>query len=472
MSVLRMPDILSHGRWRTGDELDAIGTGWLTVVRDSLGDSGRPVAVALPTTPEGVALLVALSSLPSPVVLLPPDVRAWRSEPAIPLGTPLVLLSTLAHLVPDVQKLGLIPVVLPEASASRSGPPIDAFSGTGFVLYTSGSLGFPKPVYFPMAAKLAWVGNLGRSMGLGPGAGVAIEASPAYAQGLTHLLIAILLGGPLALLDPRDHRLALATLAEPVFQCWRASRHFAGALASCVLTGPAIVPPACYVSVPIPQSLFDAFLERFGVPLRQMYSLTETGTVTLDNAPAGRVQGDTVGRPLPRVEVHIGNHPSQPATPDEIGRIWVRGPWQMAGYGFPPHVERQGEVDGWWPTQDLGRFRSDGSLVLAGRRDDAIRTRENRVVNLAHVAACLRNVSGVADAVVVAIDTPSGQSFGAVVESAEELTVAHLRASLAETLPPWSWPRVFDLVPALPRLPNGKPDRLSCARRLNAPEVA
>ena len=179
-----------------------------------------------------------------------------------------------------------------------------------------------------------------------------------------------------------------------------------------------------------------------------------------------------MGRLLHRVEIHIGDHPGQPAAPDEIGRIWVRGPWQMAGYGFPPHVERPGDVDGWWPTQDLGRLRADGYLVLAGRMDDAIRTRENRVVNLAHVAARLRGIAGVVDAVVVAIDTPSGRSFGAVVECDDGLTVAQLRRTLADMLPPWSWPRALELVPALPRLPNGKPDRQACARHLAAAPVA
>ncbi len=473
MSTLRMPDILAHGRWRSGDELDAIVRGWLAVVRDTLDDSGRPVAVALPTTPEGVALLVALSSLPSPVILLPTDVRAWHTEPVIPLDTPLVLLPTLAHLVPDACKLGLIPVVLPVASTLGAGPPIDPFSGAGIVLFTSGSSGRPKPMFYPMATELAWVRNRTRSMGLGPGAGIVMEASPAYGQGLSYLLAAILLGGPLGLLDPRDHRLALATLAEPVFQCWRASGHFVDALTSCVLTGPALVPPICFMSIPISQAVFDAFLERFGVPLRQAYSVTETGTVTLDDSPADRVQRDTVGRPLHRVEIHIGDHPAQPAAaPGEIGPIWVRGPWQMAGYGFPPHLERPGDVDGWWPTQDLGRLRADGYLVLAGRLDDAIRTRENRVVNLTHVAASLRGIVGVTDAVVIAIDTPSGRSFGAVVECDEGLTVAQLRTKLADMLPPWSWPRALELVPALPRLPNGKPDRQACVRRLTAAPVA
>ena len=472
MSILSMPDILAHGRWRSGDELDAIARGWLAVVRDTLDDSGRPIAVALPTTQEGVALLVALSSLPSPVILLPPDVRAWRTEPAIPLGTPVVLLPTLAHLAPDAHRLGLHPVVLPEASTRGAGPPFKPLSGAGVVLFTSGSAGWPKPVSYSLAAEVAWVRHRSRMMGLGPGAGVVMEASPAYGQGFSHLLTALVLGGPLGLLDPRDHRLALAALAEPVFQCWRGSRHLVDAVTSCVLTGPAIVPPVCVVSVPISDALFDAFLERFGVPLRQTYSSTETGTVTLDDSPADRVQRDTVGRPLHRVEIHIGDHPGRPAAPDEIGRIWVRGPWQMAGYGFPPHVERPGDVAGWWPTQDLGRLRADGYLVLAGRLDDAIRTRENRVVNLAHVAARLRGIAGVVDAVVVAIDTPSGRSFGAVVECDGELTVAQLRRTLADMLPPWSWPRALELVPAVPRLPNGKPDRQACARHLAAAPVA
>ena len=472
MTILRMPDILAHGRWRSGDELDAIARGWLAVVRDTLDDSGRPIAVALPTTQEGVALLVALSSLPSPVILLPPDVRAWRTEPAIPLGTPVVLLPTLAHLAPDADKLGLHPVVLPEASTRGAGPPFEPLSGPGVVLFTSGSAGWPKPVSYPMASEVAWVRHRSRMMRLEPGAGVVMEASPAYGQGFSHLLTAIVLGGPLGLLDPRDHRLALEALAEPVFHCWRGSRHLVDAVTNCVLTGPAIVPPVCVVSVPISDALFDAFLERFGVPVRQTYSSTETGTVTLDDSPADRVQRDTVGRLLHRVEIHIGDDPGRPAAADELGRIWVRGPWQMAGYGFPPHVERPGDVDGWWPTQDLGRLRADGYLVLAGRMDDAIRTRENRVVNLAHVAASLRGIAGVVDAVVVAIDTPSGRSFGAVVECDGVLTVAQLRRTLADMLPPWSWPRALELVPALPRLPNGKPDRQACARHLAAAPVA
>jgi acyl-coenzyme A synthetase/AMP-(fatty) acid ligase len=107
------------------------------------------------------------------------------------------------------------------------------------------------------------------------------------------------------------------------------------------------------------------------------------------------------------------------------------------------------------------------ALVLAGRVDDAIRTRDNRTVSLPHVASVLRDLDQVTDAVVVSIDTAAGQSFGAVVQCEQSLGEVELRSRIAEVLPPWSRPRVLALVPALPRLPNGKPDRQACATMLS-----
>lgn len=134
----------------------------------------------------------------------------------------------------------------------------------------------------------------------------------------------------------------------------------------------------------------------------------------------------------------------------------------MAGYGFPPRVERPGDVDGWWPTRDLGSLEADGHLTLAGRLDDCIRTRENRLVNLAAVAAVIRGIRGVTDAAVVPLGGPVGSTFGAVVQCEPDLAIAMVRTSVADTLPPWSWPRAFELVRSLPRLPNGKADRRAC----------
>jgi acyl-coenzyme A synthetase/AMP-(fatty) acid ligase len=272
----------------------------------------------------------------------------------------------------------------------------------------------------------------------------------------------MILGGAFGLLDPVDPRAALAAIALPDFQCWRATPHFADALGRCALTGPAVAPPVCVVSSPISRAVFDRFVNRFGVPLRQSYSCTEAGTITYDDGPPSAVVPDTVGRPLAGVELAIGDHPAAPLPAGEVGRVWVRSAWQMAGYGFPPTVTRPDAVDGWWPTRDLGVRDAEGRLRLRGRLDDCIRTRENRLVNLALVATSLRALPGVADATVVPLEGLVGSSFGAVVECEPGITAETLRTKLAETLPPWSWPRTVEVVRSLPRLANGKTDRRAC----------
>lgn len=473
MAVLRAPDVLARGRWWSGDELDAMARMWRAAVVERIGECSRPIAAALPASPEAVALFVALTSLPSPVIVLSPDVRAWRTEPPIPIGTPIALLPTLAHLAPQADRFGLVSIVLPEA-ASRpvGGAPVTPLEGPGVVLFTSGSTGPPKPVFHTTSSLLRWVNSRNRGLGLPPGSGTVMEASPAHGQGLNYLVGTMTLGGPLALLDPRDHRLALAALAQPVFECWRATSHFAVVLSRCVLTGPAVVPRVCILGSPISPTLWEVFRDRFGVPLRQAYSSTETGTIAVDGAAPADVRPDTVGRPLDGVEISIGEHPDAPRPVGELGRIWTRNPWQMAGYGFPPHVERPGAVDGWWPTRDRGMLLADGRLVLAGRLDDAVRTSDNRVVDLAYVADHLRGIPDVTDALVIPLDTSAGRSFGAVIECDPGVSAETIRTKLAETLPPWSWPREIQTVSTLPRLSNGKPDRRACAALLGETSLA
>jgi acyl-coenzyme A synthetase/AMP-(fatty) acid ligase len=464
----RIPSVRAAGRGWSSDEIEAMASRWRFEILEGIGEGPRPVAGAVPATPEGVALLAALTSLPSPAILLAPDARAWRSVPPLPAGTLVALPPSLAHFAPVAEQLACVPRMLSDQHSSRArrGPSLIVLESPGVVLFTSGSSGTPRPVFRRMNALLAGVTARLEALGVESGDGIVAGVSLAHGYGLNTVLSSMVLGGPLGLLDPLDYRAALATLARLEFTSWSATAHFADVLSRCALTGPAIAPKICLVSGPISQAVFDAFRDRFGVPLRQNYSSSETGVIALDAAPPADVRPGTVGRPLAGVDVRIGNHPAEPSPPDEAGRVWVRSPWQMAGYGFPPAVERPGEVDGWWPTRDLGMLEPDGRLVLAGCIDDCIRTRDGRLVNLAIVASSLRTTGGVRDVAVVPVQSPAGASFGAVLECDSSVTLATLKERLSKALPPWAWPRDMVIVQSLPRLASGKPDRRSCSAML------
>jgi long-chain acyl-CoA synthetase len=119
-----------------------------------------------------------------------------------------------------------------------------------------------------------------------------------------------------------------------------------------------------------PQTL--QFFYDLGIPVANGYGLTEAGTaVTVNDLKPFRA--DTVGKPLPGVEVRIVN----PAA-DGIGEVCVRGKTVMAGYLNDPELTAETIVDGWLLTGDLGRFDDAGHLQLAGRKKNMIVTEEGK----------------------------------------------------------------------------------------------
>jgi long-chain acyl-CoA synthetase len=121
-----------------------------------------------------------------------------------------------------------------------------------------------------------------------------------------------------------------------------------------------------------PQTL--QFFYDLGVPVANGYGLTEAGTaVTVNDLKPFRA--DTVGKPLPGMEVQIRNFDG-----DGIGEVTVRSKTVMAGYLNEPELTAGTIVDGWLRTGDMGRFDSTGHLQLFGRKKNMIVTEEGKNV--------------------------------------------------------------------------------------------
>jgi long-chain acyl-CoA synthetase len=121
-----------------------------------------------------------------------------------------------------------------------------------------------------------------------------------------------------------------------------------------------------------PQTL--QFFYDLGVPVANGYGLTEAGTaVTVNDLKPFRA--DTVGKPLPGMEVAIRN-----ADAEGIGEVTVRSKTVMAGYLNEPELTSETIVDGWLRTGDMGRFDSSGHLQLFGRKKNMIVTEEGKNV--------------------------------------------------------------------------------------------
>jgi long-chain acyl-CoA synthetase len=133
-------------------------------------------------------------------------------------------------------------------------------------------------------------------------------------------------------------------------------RAFGGELLA-LITGGAFMEPSTM------QFFYD-----LGIPVVNGYGLTEAGTaLTLNDLKPFRA--DTVGKPLPGVELRV-------LSPNEegIGEIAARSKTVMSHYLDDAELTLGTIADGWLLTGDLGRFDKSGHLQLFGRKKNMIVT--------------------------------------------------------------------------------------------------
>lgn len=105
------------------------------------------------------------------------------------------------------------------------------------------------------------------------------------------------------------------------------------------------------------------FFRALGVNLKQFYGQTENAALTAAQAD-DEVKLNTVGRPLPGVDVRIADD----------GEILIRSDSLMDGYYENPEATAEAFVDGWFRTGDAGLLDEDGHLIILGRVEEVVTT--------------------------------------------------------------------------------------------------
>ena len=182
--------------------------------------------------------------------------------------------------------------------------------------------------------------------------------------------------------------------------------------------------------------------ESMGIRVVQTYGMSETcGGCVYD------------GVPLEGVEIRIDDD-----------QVLLRGPMLFDGYEGEPDRTAAAFHDGWLLTNDLGHWAEDGRLRIDGRADDVIISGGVKVPAQAVARMIHEGVAGPGVEVVGVPDPEWGERVVAVVATADPLELEHVR----DLVDPREWaPRQLVVVPAIPQLPNGKPDR-EAMRRLAA----
>jgi len=194
--------------------------------------------------------------------------------------------------------------------------------------------------------------------------------------------------------------------------------------------------------------------------LGNAYGLTESSSVaTLNSGDAFIERPDSVGRPLPVVEVRIAGPVGEPLPPGTVGEVWIKGPIVMPGYWNKPEATAESVTDGWLHTGDIGYLDQEGFLYITDRaKDMIIRGGEN--VYCVEIENRLAEHPAIAEAAVVGVPHPTlGEEVKAVVrlEPGQRLEASEVRAWVGETLADFKVPAYVEFTTDfLPRNASGK----------------
>lgn len=123
------------------------------------------------------------------------------------------------------------------------------------------------------------------------------------------------------------------------------------------------------------------FFESVGIHVTVGYGLTET-TATLTLFPLTHFEHATSGKPLPGVEIRIG----------ESDEIQARGNGIMKGYyNRPEETQKVFTEDGWFKTGDAGKLDDKGNLIITDRLKDLMKTSNGKYIAPQQIENLLTN---------------------------------------------------------------------------------
>ncbi|HUF09111.1 MAG TPA: amino acid adenylation domain-containing protein [Rhodothermales bacterium] len=432
-----------------------------------------PVGIFVERSIEAIIALLAAQLAGSPYLPLDPAYPPKRNLAVFDDARPFAILTT-AKEAPELRRLVDIPILSTSESGSPDTPlPTLSLSHLAYLIYTSGSTGKPKGV--PITH-----GNLAHSTrarslfyGFDPDrflllSSLSFDSSVAgifWSLSSGKTLVVLPAGeerDPFAMRDAVERNQATALLCIPSLYRELIADEPArlSSLRLAIVAG-----ETC------PSELVEFHHRSLpNCELYNEYGPTEA-TVWCAAAKLQPHKPVTIGQAVPGYEAHVLSPAGQLLPVGVRGELFIAGPGVSSGYRNTdpladerfPLVRLPGRAPvRMYRSGDRVRRLIDGNLEFLGRIDDQVKLSGFRF-EPAETETALRSIVGVDDALARLVadnasDTPSRLVAYLVATENFDADFPKLKKRLAESLPPHAIPSQFVLLPALPRLPNGKID--------------
>jgi long-chain acyl-CoA synthetase len=339
------------------------------------------------------------------------------------------------------------------------------------ILYTSGTTARPKGVVhthrslFHTAMNVAWIA---RDI---PGSLRLCQLPMMHLAALSSLLASVYQGTPMVVLPRLDPAAVLDAIER--FGCTVTS--YLPALMQFIVENQARKPRRVsslrLVTVggdAVSLVLQNRFKTLFGIPLVEVYGMTETNPIACN--PIGAPRPGSIGLPVEGVEMRIVDGEDREVAGGETGEIVVRGASTCIGYWNDPEATSALFGSGWLHTGDLASRDTDGYYWFKGRKKEII-IRAGSNISPQEVEEALYRHPAVLEAGVVGFPHPVyGENVAAFVVLREGHTVdpPELRRFARQHLADYKVPEEILFLKELPKGPTGKVHRRTLKEMLLA----
>lgn len=468
--VVRLAKVLSVDGVRPGDRVAVVGLNCLELIEVWLATL-RLGAVVVPVNFRLVADEIAYVLADSGAVAVVVD-RACASAVAQARAT-----------VPSAPTVLTIGDGLDELLAAAAPAPAVtvADEAPAFIMYTSGTTGFPKGAVITHRNLYLHAVSVIATLGLGRDDNCWMAHAPLFhVAGVSGMFPTFLTGGTVVVppsggFDPEATMRMIAD--ERVTSCWMTPAQWQLVCALPDLRSRDLGRlrrvwwGAAPASTTLLRTMFDTFPH---AEIIAAFGQTECSPITclLRGEDAIRKIG-SVGTPMLGVEVRIVDDEMNDVAPGDVGEIVYLGPLVMKEYWNRPVETAEAFRGGWFHSGDLVRQDDDGYIYVVDRRKDMIISGGENIYS-AEVENVVAAHDKVAEVAVIGVPDPKwGEIPMAVIvpvdpahPPTDDEIETHCRAHLAA----YKRPRRVTVVEALPRNANGKVLKNELRSRYGAPD--
>ncbi|AOM82303.1 long-chain-fatty-acid--CoA ligase [Salisediminibacterium beveridgei] len=212
-------------------------------------------------------------------------------------------------------------------------------------------------------------------------------------------------------------------------------------------------------SAPLPIEVQSQFEEVTKGRLVEGYGLTETAPVAIANLIWGKRKPGSIGLPWPDTDIMIlSAETGEPAKPNEVGEICIRGPQVMKGYWKLPEATQASFRDDWFLSGDMGYMDDEGYFFIVDRKKDMIIAGGFNIYPR-EVEEILYEHEAVQEVCVIGVPDPyRGETVKAfiVLKEGSEVTEEELDEFSRKQLASFKVPKYYEFRDELPKTMVGK----------------